>query len=204
MLYTFGNISFKLVLLTPGAKPHINSLFERIFGDISSCKACSCADWRKSTWSGLICWAPCPQIWPSVTCSCSPGWCVVGNDPRSFKKKIIFTSPTKSTMSSLPLNCVVASFPLAALHSSELPNSTKAYLEMWMRDSFRKIMKKWPSPDIIGGFDCFPWCSHKFDIGVKCFDFISWKGIIICRFWIFWTENTIAVLWFLGEKSKSD
>ena len=69
---------------------------------------------------------------------------------------------------------------------------------------FRKIMKKWPSPDIIGGFDCFPWCSHKFDIGVKCFDFISWKGIIICRFWIFWTENTIVVLWFLGEKSKSD
>ena len=41
---SFGNISFKLVLLTPGAKPHINSLFERIFGDISSCKACSCAD----------------------------------------------------------------------------------------------------------------------------------------------------------------
>ena len=139
MPFTFGNISFKLVLLTPGAKPHINSLFERIFGDISSCKACSCADWRKSTWSGLICWAPCPQIWPSVTCSCSPGWCVVGNDPRSFKKKIIFTSPTKSTMSSLPLNCVVASFPLAALHSSELPNSTKAYLQMWVLDPFRLL-----------------------------------------------------------------
>ena len=62
---------------------------------------------------------------------------MVGNGPRSFKKKIIFTSPTKSTMSSLPLNCVVASFPLAALHSSEFSNSTKAYLQMWVLGPFR-------------------------------------------------------------------
>ena len=67
---------------------------------------------------------------------------MVGNGgPRSSKKRNIFTSPTKSTMSSLPLNCVVASFPLAALHSSELPNSTKAYLEMWVfkLDLFRLL-----------------------------------------------------------------
>ena len=59
-------------------------------------------------------------------------WLIV---PRRKK----FTSPTKSTMSSLPLNCVVASFPLAALHSSELPNSTKAYLQMWVLDPFRLL-----------------------------------------------------------------
>ena len=63
---------------------------------------------------------------------------MVGNGgPRSSKKRNIFTSPTKSTMSSLPLNCVVASFPLAALHSSEFPNSTKAYLGMWVLGPFR-------------------------------------------------------------------
>ena len=77
-----------------------------------------------------------PQFLPSVTCSCSPCVKLIRfGKMTGISTEVVLTSPTKSTISSFPLYWVVASLPLAALHSSALPNSKKAYLVSLSQES---------------------------------------------------------------------